>query len=65
MCVLPIISGSSLFIFVLETVLAFGIYTVLETVPSNEIHLDELSGQSYEEIKETLFYSNNKKTVIL
>jgi len=38
-----------------ETVLAFGIYTVLVIVPCNEIHLDELSGQSYEEMKETVF----------
>jgi hypothetical protein len=47
MCVLPIISGSSLFILVLRDGLVFGIYTVLEIVPCNEIHLDELSGQSY------------------
>ena len=45
-----------------ETVLVFGIYTVLEIVPCNEIHLDELSGQSYEEIKETLFTTTTTTT---
>jgi len=47
-----------------ETLLAFGIYTVLEIVPCNEINLNEVSGQSYEEIKKTVF-TTTTKTVLL
>jgi hypothetical protein len=45
-----------------EAVLAFGIYTVLEIVLCKEIHLDELSEQSYEEIKETVFTTTTTTT---
>ena len=51
-----------IFVYIRITVLPFAIYTVLEIVPCNEIGLDELSGQSYEEIKKTVFI---KKKVIL
>jgi hypothetical protein len=50
----------SIYIHITRRPLLFRMYTVLETVPCKEIHLDELRGQSYEEIKETVFATTTK-----